>query len=250
MKSPISYQGSKRKELKYIKEYEPKEFNKLVDVFGGGGSVSMFYLSRDYKVYYNDINEELIELYHILKNENDTKMLMDKIKDIPQTEEMFYEMFDGNRGALRLLYITKFCFRGVINRRMPNKIKDIFITRDISYKHLIEYPKNLINMSITEEDYKIILERYKNDTDAFLYLDPPYISKMNNTYITNFTIEDIIFIRDYFDTCKCKIMIHIDYTGYTRETFNKYYKYGYSVKYGSNPSKDVYTKYHLIATNY
>ena len=252
MKAPIAYQGSKRKELNYIKQYEPKHFDLFVDVFGGGGSVSMFYIQQNKKVRYNDLNKGLNDLFNILQNTDKIKELQNELSNINNTEEVFYEIFDSKSSCLRMLYLTKHCFRGVINRRLPNKDKQgNMIIKDLSYKKLLNYPEILKKDFIsTNNNYKKLLEEYKDNENVFLYLDPPYVSKKND-YEGDFNIKDIEYIKDYLNICKCKVMLHIDYTGYTRETFEKYYKYGYSVKYGCNQSnKDIYSKYHLIATNY
>ena len=250
MKSPVAYQGSKKRELTYIKDYEPKKFDKFVDVFGGGGCVSLFYNNRNIKTHYNDINKGLVDIFNIIQDKTKTEKLIEEVKKLKQDEETFYKLFDGDNTALKMLFITKHCFRGIINRRLPNKINGNMIIKNLGYENLLTYHDKIKNFNSTCTDYKDILEEYKNDENAFLYLDPPYVNKIKNTYGKEFNINDIEYIRKYFDSCKCKIMIHIDYTGYTRENFDKFYKKGYSVKYGSNPSKDVYTKYHLIATNY
>lgn len=250
MNPPISYQGNKRKELNRIEKYEPKEFNLMVDVFGGGGSVSLFYNNK-YKVHYNDINKGLTDLFTTIQDKNKTEKLIEDIKNTKQDEETYYKIFDGEANALRMLYISKFCFRGVINRRLPNIDKEKnFLKKDLSFTHLLSYHDKLKNFNVTNKSYKDILSEYKDNENVFLYLDPPYQTRSANTYGVIFDINDIIYIRKFFDECKCKIMLHIDYTGYTRETFNKFYKIGYPVKYGSNSSYSVYTKYHLIATNY
>ena len=74
----ISYQGSKRKELKIIKKYQPKSFDELIDVFGGGANVSLGYLQENYKVQYNDVLSSMCGLLKILKDEDKT----DKLKNI------------------------------------------------------------------------------------------------------------------------------------------------------------------------
>ena len=252
IQAPISYQGSKRRELKYINQYEPKSFNTLIDVFGGGGSVSIYYIQKSKKVVYNDINKGLYDLFNILQDETSIKKLQTDLKSIDNNEETFYKIFDSKESALKMLYLTKHCFRGVINRRLPNKDKEgNMICKDLSYSKLNMYPKILKNNFISiNSHYKDLLLKYKDDKEVFLYLDPPYISKKND-YEYSFNVKDIEFIKDFMFNCKCKVMLHIDYTGYTRENFDKFYKIGYSVKYGCNQSnKDVYGKYHLIATNY
>lgn len=261
--APISYQGSKRRELKKIEEYEPKKFEIFVDVFGGGGSVSINYMKKNKKVIYNDINIGLTELFKTLKDENKTKELLEEMDKIDNTNiEVFYKIFDREykiSEVARLLYLTKISFRNMIYNRMPiqDKVNGELKLRkqNIKFKNLIKFNELLKQdtFEVYNKNFYDILNKYKTNQNAFLYLDPPYISKKNNEYDKLFVVKDLINIRDFIEDkdTKCKVMLNIDYTGYTRELFNKTFKHGYSVKYISGKvNEDIYGKYHLIATNY
>ena len=50
-----------------IKDYQPETFNKVIDVFGGGATITMWYLQEDYNVVYNDLNEDQTLLMFLLK---------------------------------------------------------------------------------------------------------------------------------------------------------------------------------------
>lgn len=97
-----------------------------------------------------------------------------------------------------------------------------------------------------------VLQQYKDDADAFLYCDPPYVSKTNKQYTTVFTSAQLKSIYDFMkdDATKCRIMLNVDYTGWTRETFNDLVKCAYTKSYGIKSCKDIYQKYHLIICNY
>ena len=256
--APISYRGSKRKEMSQINEFEPKRFNKVIDVFGGGSSVSIWYKQNTKKqVFYNDINKRNCELFTILKDKKKTEELIkeynEKKKDF--TEERFYNIYDKKEDmseSCRFLLITSTAFRGDITRRLckvyngkpmkPKKIDNFIIYNDI-YK----------DITITNEDYKVIMNRYKNDEEAFVYLDPPFISKTTDTYGFTFTRDDLDWIKDYMDNCKCKVMLNIDLFGHTLLTFGEYLKYSYHHRYSMSDKKKndgVYKVYHSFFTNY
>jgi DNA adenine methylase len=254
----ISYQGSKRNELKIIEKYEPLEYKTFVDVFGGGANVSLFYLEKNKNVVYNDINKDICELLKILQDEEKTKDLINEYGNICKNHnlEYFYKVFDKEikiSSSSRLIYLSCICFRSMIHNRMP-KINNDILAKPKKINYYTKFNNTLKNMNILNEDYKKILEKYKDDEDAFLYLDPPYIEKKIDAYGVNFTIEDLIYIKDFLKTCKCKIFLHIDLTGWTYINFKEYIKFTYPIRYSmSNKKKDVkdiYGKYHCIINNY
>ncbi len=54
--------------------------------------------------------------------------------------------------------------------------------------------------------------------------------------------------------CDCKVMLHIDFTGYTYHEFKDMIKYVYPFHYESSTKKKdvrgVYEKYHMIICNF
>jgi DNA adenine methylase len=66
MNSPIRWVGGKRKEIKYFEKYIPN-FDIYVEPFIGGGAL-YWYLEPE-KAVINDINENLINFYQVLRDE-------------------------------------------------------------------------------------------------------------------------------------------------------------------------------------
>jgi site-specific DNA-adenine methylase len=84
----ISYFGNKRKEMKDIFEIvDPYLNNKkmIVEPFCGTAAFS-YYISLKYpkrfKYVLNDCNENLIKLYHVLKNDEETKKIINEAKEL------------------------------------------------------------------------------------------------------------------------------------------------------------------------
>jgi len=254
----VSYQGSKRKELNKIKEHEPKKINTFVDVFGGGANVSLFYLDRNIKTIYNDINTDMVDLLNILRDATKTKELIieyNKNKE-NNNEKKFYDIYDNKikiSNVCRFIYLSSCCFRSMTNTRMP-KLNNKKIAKCKKIEYYTKFEKILNKLKVHNHDYKIIFDRYKNNEDYFLYLDPPYVEKRTTDYGTNFTIEDLEYIKEFMSNCKCKVMLHIDFTGWTYFNFKNLIKNVYPIRYGmSNKKKnvkDIYSKYHTIITNY
>ena len=96
LKSPIIFTGSKAREIQNIDKAKPKSFNKVVDVFGGGGSVSLHFLQsmKDIEVHYNDKNQDLFQLFSSLKDEKKVEQIFKEIVQIPVSFEIFADVYD------------------------------------------------------------------------------------------------------------------------------------------------------------
>ena len=256
----VAYQGSKRKEVNHIKDYEPTSIDTFVDVFGGGANVSLFYLGRNINTIYNDVSIDMVRLLNILKNKTQTKELIEeynKIKD-DNCVKLFYDIYDNVvilSPACKFLYLSSCCFRSIITMRTPILRKpDNHIGKCKSIDYFIKFNDIFKDLEVFNDDYKITLERYKDCYDFFLYLDPPYVSKNTKDYVKEFTINDLEYIKAFMLSCKCNVMLHIDFTGWTYFQFKDMIKSVYPVRYSMSNKKaevkDIYCKYHCIITNY
>jgi site-specific DNA-adenine methylase len=96
---------------------------------------------------------------------------------------------------------------------------------------------------ITNEDYLHIIDKYKDNENAFLYLDPPYLDSYNSGYGTyqnkshdeNLKIIDNteMFIKflDILKNGKCKILFSINDCALTNYLYKDYIKEAYNHKY-------------------
>ena len=101
LQAPISYQGSKRKETHLIKQFEPKgadasqpPYKTIIDAYGGGGSVSLYYLqNNEHKanIIYNDLSQDMARLFITLKDQDETKKFIQELIHIPISKEEFFE---------------------------------------------------------------------------------------------------------------------------------------------------------------
>ena len=270
--SPISYQGSKKRETHIIEEYQPKRFNKVVDVFGGGGSVSLFYIQNynNCQVHYNDISPDLTLLFEVLKDHDKTKKVVDHMHKLKSSKEDFIkrqkelkEAYEKNKPSLiNFLYCTSYGYGG-------NMFSGTIITsnnkpRSISFDKFLKYPDVIKDLHITKLDALDVIEQYKNDEYAFLYLDPPYLQKgTSNSAYRNMSVDllntifSIIKNKDY----KCRIMLHIDFSGWVYAEMKDYIKYYYPAKYmmtcGKNKKngntgngKSYHQRYSALICNY
>jgi len=257
----ICYQGSKSRELKIIEQFQPEKFNKLIDVFGGGFNVGLYYNKKydNVKIIYNDINKTLCDLFSIVTNKKKTIQLLKDYKNFIKSHSFeYYNKVFINKNkeyndVLRFMYLSSTGFRGNHNSKMPRTSRNnklIINPATKTFENLLDV--NTSNIIIKNLDYKILLNEYKNNEDVFLYLDPPYISKVIDEYNYSFTIDDLIFIKDIMEDekTKCKIMLHIDFTGWTYNIFKNMIKIQYPYNYSNRIINGIYLKYHCIICNY
>ena len=262
MKPPMSYQGSKVKEIKKIHENAPEDFDIIVDVFGGGGSVFLSYIETK-KCHYNEIDKKLCDMFNILKDSQETEKLINNLKKIDCNDRDFFKNVFEYKSDLseieRFLYLTKLSMMGMVNsgkiKLRKCKTTGLLISEGRCLKTFFDLDRfngKLDNTIITNKSYKYILEEYKDNDKAFLYLDPPYLLTSCTGYDkTTFKFEDLQYIFKCMkdENYKCKIMLNIDYTGYTREAFPELFKCCYPISYNMS-SFNAYQKYHIILCNY
>lgn len=157
----LKYPGGKEKELKYILPNLPADCNQYYEPFIGGGAV---YFSIDSAGYYiNDKSAELINLYHMVKEQN--KEFLRKLNDIEHnwtimgeilehhTEELvsiYYAYRQGQLSASQLSdAISEFAlqnaeeFNGPLRRSFDIAIDNFVLELKKSYKNKIVRMKNL-----------------------------------------------------------------------------------------------------------
>lgn len=251
IKSPISYVGSKRRELEIIKENEPPNFTKIVDAFGGGGSVALGYLNSLEKVIYNDLFYPIANLFNILKSEEETQKLIDDYNNLPIDKETFLiqkaQMFEN---TLAFVYTTLNSFRQFHGSFQPTAYK-----ANRSIDHFINYPELLSNLEVRNQNATDLIKEFQYDEGAFIYCDPPYLDKnLHNPYMHK-DVNCIEIIKNIMDDpkTKCKIMLHVNFEGYTYDVLQKYMKCYYESSYNASlraNGKKYHKRYQLIACNY
>eukprot|EP00121_Abeoforma_whisleri_P005848 Awhi_evm1s5304 len=236
----IPYYGNKRKEINYITKHLPEKFKVFVDVFGGSGSVGISV--KDVcmcDIVYNDFNDKLMRLLKIFKSddlESEIKDFNNKLIYNHNTQEDCIKHLDNVYDSLdndELKFLMK-CLFSIMSLylttntelwgvRCDKRLKKTSHTINVSRIHYEKYHYTYFKLDeIHNKEYKEILEMYKDNKDAVLYLDPPYIKKRKIRYNgDDFNLDSIDYIKKYMKECKCKVMINPDYDErYLDEEFN------------------------------
>lgn len=274
------YQGSKQKELSEILPKIPLTAHVMVDVFGGAGSVflAMIRTFPAAKIIYNDINEHLAAIFmsvaigkaayiedkikemltnHTLTPEGlaNLKVTRGILIDQEEKDKDFLYNEDVADHAARTLYLMRTSAKGLyMNRAMVNQRAIPKKKKLTDYDEIVDDESNIMSV-----DYRKIMNIYKTDPNAFLYLDPPYNSKNTSTasyYAMSGDFHNYLsFIEEFMKSpdTKCKVMLNIDFTGDVYVRFSQMLKHIYRVRYSAQTSINDGSKpplYHVICTNY
>lgn len=197
----LKWAGGKRQLLRSLEKHLPNDIKKLryMEPFFGGGA--LFFHLMPKKAIINDYNNELMNLYVVIKN--DVYGLVEELKKFENTEKQFYEVrswdrnikfssFSDTKKAARTLFLNKTCFNGLYR---VNK-EGYFNTPYGKYKNPKIINENLledIHLFFNASEIEFLSNNYVNillkaGKEHFVYLDPPYdpISKTANfTSYTN-----------------------------------------------------------------
>jgi len=248
----FGYAGNKRDEIDEIIKYVDKQYKTIVEPFCGSSAFSIFNFyenksSEDVKYVLNDNNKQLIEVYKLLLPENN-----EKLKEVIETLNGFlvdlnkekYEIIKKKEGIESYIFIHKvYALRAGLyptNRKPVANFNYIYDT--LIYKFM---QQNHNNITLSCDDGASIIEKYRNDETALLFIDPPYILEYNKFYK-----DDSVNIYEYLynnqiSTYKCKVILCLNSNWIIKLLFDTHIKKTYGKLYQSSKKKTE----HLIITN-
>ena len=196
----LKWVGGKRQLISDIEPLIPKRISTYVEPFIGGGAV-LFHLQPK-KAIINDYNQELMNVYQVIKDDSDGLIEVLKKHKVLDSEDYFYEIRSLDRSedyekmsdvekAGRIIYLNKTCYNGLfrVNRagffNTPyGKYKDPSIVNEVTIRAISNY-FNSANVKFLTGDYKEALKRLRRG--AFVYFDPPYMPISSSSNFTGYT---------------------------------------------------------------
>lgn len=182
----LKWVGGKRQLLPEIRRRIPSNYNKYYEPFVGGGAV--FFDQQPTKAVINDVNEELINLYNIVKDNVDE--LIDDLGKHENAEDYFYDIRSWDRDsnkyknmsnierASRIHYLNKTCYNGLFRVNLAGqfnapfgKYKNPNITNEITLRAVSKF-FNASEVEIKCCDFEEALKGIRKG--SFVYFDPPY----------------------------------------------------------------------------
>lgn len=210
----LKWVGGKRQLMPDIKKLLPKGLanHPYYEPFIGGGA--LFFDLQPKQAIINDYNEELVNVYRIIKD--NPEELIEDLKRHENTSEYFYELRAVDRTpsfnkltniqrASRIIYLNKTCYNGLYRVNNAGEFNSPFgkykhpnIINEPIIKAVSKYLKTA-NIQILNGDYEKALEDIP--TNSFVYLDPPYHPISESSKFTGYvqggwTEKDQLRLRD------------------------------------------------------
>lgn len=195
----LKWVGGKRQLLDILIPLLPDKISTYCEPFVGGGA--MLFALQPRFAYVNDVNDELIRVYNVIKNDVDT--LITVLQEFKNESDYFYTVRDWDRNrekysslsdimkAARILYLNKTCYNGLFrvnsagefnspfgNYRNPNIVNAPTLRAVSSYL-------NTAMIHFDSQDYAEVLKKLPKG--SFVYLDPPYDPVSNTSSFTGYT---------------------------------------------------------------
>lgn len=250
----FAYPGNKRSEIKhFINNIDINNYETIVEPFAGSAALSIYcydILNFRGNIVLNDIDETYIKFLNYVKK-NGSKGLYDEInkyiEDNTFTKKEHSKALKNynNLTANELFKLKKFTVLNTMlmaKDRYPKK-GYIRTKKNIKYDDMLQEEKTFI----TNEDYKEIMEKYKDDEKAILFLDPPYANSYSECYKNNNNnMDNSIYIKNivkFMITCKCKCV----FIFYSNFFVNEYLKnngiktFEYEKIYSTHKKRVVHT---------
>ncbi|HCA29325.1 MAG TPA: modification methylase [Ruminococcaceae bacterium] len=199
--SPIlKWVGGKRQLLSEIMPLINKSCSTYIEPFVGGGAV-LFELQPK-KAIINDYNEELINVYRVVKDSPEELISELKVYEEKNNEDFFYEVrsldrtpeyagMSATKKAARVIYLNKTCYNGLYRVNAAGQFNSPYgrykkpnIVNATTIKAMSKY-FNSNNIVIKQGDYRDALKGIRKG--AFVYLDPPYMPISTSSSFTGYT---------------------------------------------------------------
>lgn len=223
--SPFRYAGGKFYARKLIVEHIPKH-EYYIEPFAGGASI-FFYKPKVKSNWLNDVDEELVNCYKIIRDFPEE--LIRFLKGIPASKEKhsyFKNIFKPKNEiekAGRWFYLNRTSYSGIMK---PTNCfwgyGDKFSMRPENWpNHITRCSYKLHHVKITCQDFEKVIS--KAPKDSFLFIDPPYFnSDQDKFYTYNFGPKDHERLADILkeNKNKFKFLITYDNAGEIRKSYS------------------------------
>ena len=200
IKTLFPYIGKKPPRIgrEVVNAFEQSGCEIFVDLFCGSIAI-LCYLPWDAKVVVNDINENLTNLYMVIRDR--PSEFVSAVMKLPYSEVVFQRFKEELKSAdtmseldraVAYFYVSFGAYRG----RMDNPLFHISTTADTnraedyhkSIQWILQLSKRLQNVEILNRDFRKVLKSY-NAENVFVYADCPYLGT-EDYYENVFSMQD------------------------------------------------------------
>ena len=235
----VKWVGGKRQPMFELLKNMPKSHNRYFEPFIGGGA--LFFELQPENAYISDMNEELINLYSVVRD-NVYELISDlnkheiskeyflEIRNLDRTSE--YKNLSNVQRASRFIYLNRTCFNGLYRVNSQGQFNVPFGNyknpRIVDENNLLNCSELLKNTEIKCADFSEILTKVKKGD--FVYFDPPYVPLNETSSFTSYTKDgfdmDMQFklreVCDELDSMGVMFMLSNSDTKFVNELYSNY----------------------------
>ena len=245
LKTPLRYPGGKSRAVPKLCQWLPENITEYREPFLGGGSMAIEMTKRfpDLPIWVNDLYKPLYNFWLVLRDDGDylyeqLLQLKQKHPDQESARELFLDAKEKvnevdiayKDKAVAFYIVNKCSFSGLTESSSfsPQASDSNFSIRGI--ENLKSYSKLIKNWKITCLDYS---ELQSDDSDVFLYADPPYNVK-DNLYGYKGEMHkgfNHAEFADIMDSHLCNVMISYNNHPDIIHRFEEWYQYDFAHTY-------------------
>lgn len=254
-----SYPGNKRKECDNLLNHISDE-KIIIEPFCGTSALSFYHYRKhkneNIKYFLSDMSDELASVYKLLKEET--------VENIEYNVSQYFEPFENKeyrqcihedykksqtKDIYKFLFLIKSCGMGRLGmldvRQDISKFKGYKLKFTPIQKEFIEFIK-LENVVFKQQNWFEYFNEFKNNKNALIFFDPPYINSDNSLY-KNFKNSNVYeyFYKNKISSFESKIFFILEKNWIIELLFNDYIVEEYEKIYSVSKKKVV----HIIVKN-
>lgn len=236
------YYGGKTKMVKNLISCIPDHYNSWYEPFIGGGSVTFNRRNPDYctRQVINDYDSTIANFYQVLAGEKGNQLITELAtkginEDIFDKASDYVYYHSEQKADFELAFATYVEITGSFSAMRKSYARG---RKESSYLKAIQYhlplirEKLLAGIEVKNEDALDILFDIKDEENAMVYLDPPYLMELRNGNGYRCEMYELGQVRmlNILQKCRCKVLLSGYRDEYSENLYDSYLiPYGYRV---------------------
>ena len=257
MNSIISWVGGKKALRELIYARFPENYDRYIEVFGGGGWV-LFGKTPDKFEVYNDFNNNLTNMFSVLREQ--PLAFIQKLGYLPENGRYIFSLYKDIISKQRVedkyiedeiqkvkVYFTELQAEEIMEIMKKERIVNQDVRLAVAFLKLIRYSygsgcktfgcrpydlrkafstvwdvsDRLANTIVENKDFEALICQYDRP-NAFFYCDPPYY-ETEGMYEVMFTKEDHTRLRDCLAGVQGKFLLSYNDCDFIRDLYKDFY---------------------------
>jgi len=238
--------GSKRALRNIVPRYFPKDYNKYVEPFVGGGAIFFYNDFSGKKIVLNDLDKDLMNNYKKIK-----RGLTGDISKYNSTDLNYLKQIYAKTGGTDMDRFVRYVLESCNTFGSKGQGNPLYKASNpfMKLKNLDKYQEKLSGASLLNKDYKQVIK--SNDAvDTLFYLDPPYEDSTGLYKKDQLNLEEL---SNLLKGIKGKFLLSVNDSANTRKIFSPFKITKIKVKgqgHHENSAIGAGTRKELLVRNY